>query len=130
VKSIRITNKSPYILPCISPFPLQDIVFLVDSIEAIAKTRNPLVFVKYHNLLALGAKRFDDNTQSKEDTCLSKMTDLVSKMESKELLLVSRLITHSLTMVNIAETRHRFRVIHEEEKVSDRSPGDLRVISE
>jgi len=92
-----------------------DIDYLNGMLEEIVKAEDPNILKLYGDLLKLGQSRVanDDGTQ------LTKMIKIAQSMTAKEMLAVTRVFTHALNLVNIAENHHRFRMIRAEEKLND-----------
>jgi len=93
----------------------KDITFLISSLHSIVSSSDPAMFKAYLFLLSLSTTRFAAEP-AEANKALGKMIDMVGSMRSAELLPVGRLLTHSLALVNIAETQHRFRMIRKEEE--------------
>lgn len=92
-----------------------DIDKLNGLLEEIVKAEDPKVYQMYRDLLKLGELR----SAHDDGTYVPKMVKIAQSMTPSESLAVTRVFTHALNLVNIAENHHRFRMIRAEERAND-----------
>jgi len=80
--------------PLPQPLPLQ---------QEIVKAEDPKVYQMYRDLLKLGELR----SAHDDGTYVPKMVKIAQSMTPSESLAVTRVFTHALNLVNIAENHHR-----------------------